>query len=308
MVDCISGGMGEVAAIVALFPLDTLKVHCQARSITLIAAFRHVLQQGPQSAMRSLYAGVGTAALGSAIVGAVHLSVYHYWKRLGHRLSEKKSSADGGEHEPCSTGPLAVFGAVMSSVTVGALEAPLDQIKLKRQANTIHGSPLRHLLETISSLGARHLFNSSFAPFVMKAIPHDVGEFVTFSALSENKSVQKSLLGFSENTRDVILGATAGCAAAILSTPFDVICTKVQTSAVSSQSSKNSTMLNSFRAFGETARIEFSSGGMKALYAGFVPRLLQMVPASVIYWAVVESTRRSLQQDRNGDAIKLTIT
>jgi solute carrier family 25 S-adenosylmethionine transporter 26 len=289
-VDCVCGGMGEVAALLSFFPLDTLKVHCQARSISLQQALKAVLSQGPLAAAKSLYAGVGTAAVGAAIVGAVHLSVYHYWKRLEHKLHV---SQDAGVTP--STGLLAVWGAIVSSVTVGALEAPLDQVKLRIQANTIRGSPLVHLMETLSSAGARQMFNSSFVPFVLKAIPHDVGEFVTFGVLSEAEPVNKVLMPLSDNGRDALIGAVAGCAAALLSNPFDVICTKVQTSTVPGGRTHHS-MGSSLAAFRDTARAEFAQGGMRRLYVGVVPRLMQMVPASVIYWLVVEEARRRIQR------------
>lgn len=296
-VDCISGGLGEVAALLSFFPLDTLKVHCQARSVSLKQALAAVLRQGPLAAARSLYAGVGTATIGAAIVGAVHLSVFKYWKRLEHRLHTSSSTASTSEHASGapSTGLLAVWGAIVSSVTVGALEAPLDQVKLRIQANTIRGSPLKNLLETLSSAGARQMFNSSFVPFVLKAIPHDVGEFVTFGVLSEADSVQRSLGPLSENAKDALLGAVAGCAAALLSNPFDVICTKVQTSSMPS-GDKRHTMRSSLVAFRDTARAEFAQGGIRRLYVGVIPRLMQMVPASVIYWLVVEESRRRIQR------------
>ena len=251
------------------------------------------MRQGPVAAARSLYAGVGTAAIGAAIVGAVHLSVFKYWKRLEERLHTE--SAAGRTSMAPSTGILAVWGAVVSSITVGALEAPLDQVKLRIQANNIRGSPLKILLETLSSTGARQMFNSSFVPFVLKAIPHDVGEFVTFGVLSEDLAVQRCLGPISENAKDALLGAAAGCAAALLSNPFDVVCTKVQTSSPSSGNAHH-TMRSSLAAFRDTARAELAQGGIRRLYVGVVPRLMQMVPASVIYWLVVEEVRRSISK------------
>lgn len=283
VIDCISGGLGEAAALVSLFPLDTLKVHCQARSISIRVAICQAFMQGPFAGIKSLYAGVGTAAIGAAVVGAVHLSVYRYWRRVEQNVMEKSSNT---RFSPV----FAVFGAVMSSLTVGALEAPLDQVKLRTQAKTIHGPPLAHLIESFTSQGARQMFNSSFVPFVLKAIPHDVGEFVTFGMLSEAKEVDKALHPLTANAKDALIGAVAGVVAAVLSTPFEVVCTKVQTS----PAKVHPTLRSSLADFKNVARAEFSRGGVRSLYVGFVPRLLHMVPASVIYWIVVEEARRNL--------------
>lgn len=285
LIDCISGGLGEAAALVSLFPLDTLKVHCQARSIGIRVAISQIFVKGPLAGVKSLYAGVGTAAIGAAVVGAVHLSVYRYWSRIEQTHVKKESS------NTTFSPVFAVFGAVMSSLTVGALEAPLDQVKLRTQAKTISGPPLAHLVEVISSQGIRQMFNSSFVPFVLKAIPHDVGEFVTFGMLREAKAIDKVLHPLHTNAKDALIGAISGIVAAVLSTPFEVVCTKVQTSP---SSKVHPTLRSSLAEFTQVARGEFTRGGMKSLYVGFVPRLMHMVPASVIYWIVVEEARRNL--------------
>lgn len=283
VIDCISGGLGEAAALVALFPLDTLKVQCQARSISIRVAMCQILMQGPLAGIKSMYAGVGTAAIGAAVVGAVHLSVYRYWTRVEQSVMDKSS-------HPGFSPAFAVFGAVMSSLTVGALEAPLDQVKLRTQAKTISGSPLANLIQSFTSQGARQMFNSSFVPFVLKAIPHDVGEFVTFGMLSEAKQVDTILHPIQKNAKDALIGAISGIVAAVLSTPFEVVCTKVQTS----PAKPHPTLQSSLAEFRNVARTELARGGVRSLYVGFVPRLLHMVPASVIYWIVVEEARRNL--------------
>ncbi|WPT12529.1 Mitochondrial RNA-splicing protein MRS3 [Picochlorum sp. SENEW3] len=285
-IDCISGALGEVAALYSLFPLDTLKVQCQAKSVSLSTALKHIVQQGPRTAVRLLYAGAGTAAFGGTIVGALHLSVYYYWKRIGDKIQAQESSSDG-----MSKGGFALFGALMSSICVGAVEAPFDQVKMRAQANAIRGPPMKHLIETLTSSGARAVMSTSFVPFIMKAIPHDVGELITFSALSETDSIAEALGPFPESARDAVLGAAAAVTAAVLSTPFDVVCTKTN---VSGAARAHGTMFDSLKSFGKTARTEFQKGGVRAFYSGFLPRLLQMVPAGVIYWAVVESSRRAL--------------
>lgn len=289
VIDCISGALGEVAALYSLFPLDTLKVQCQAKSVKLSTALQHIVSKGPRSAVKLLYAGAGTAAIGGAIVGALHLSVYYYWKRIGDKI-QAHESMDG-----MSKGGFALFGALMSSICVGAVEAPFDQVKMRAQANAIRGSPMKNLIETLTSSGARAVMSTSFVPFIMKAIPHDAGELITFTALSETDSIAEALGPFPESARDAIMGAVAGVSAAILSTPFDVICTKTN---LSNAAQARGTMVDSLKAFGKNAQIEFQKGGVRAFYSGFLPRLLHMVPAGVIYWAVVESSRRALSPKR----------
>jgi hypothetical protein len=186
-----------------------------------------------------------------------------------------------------------VLGATFSSITVSLVEAPWDQMKLRSQANAIKGSPMLNLINMISSQGIHHTLSSSFVPFVMKSVPHDVGELVSFSALNESKFVLQFLESVPQAARDAIMGAASGLCAALISTPFDVICTK--TNLESGSNRKRMNFKESMDNFRMTAKREWCQSGVKGLYVGFMPRLLQMIPAGIIYWAVVESTRRHLE-------------
>lgn len=105
------------------------------------------------------------------------------------------------------------------------------------------------------------MFNSSFVPFVLKAIPHDVGEFVTFGMLSEAKQVDTILHPIQKNAKDALIGAISGIVAAVLSTPFEVVCTKVQTS----PAKPHPTLQSSLAEFRNVARTELARGGVRSI-------------------------------------------
>ena len=294
VIDCISGAAGEIAALVSLYPLDTLKVQCQARSASPAAALRFVLGHGPRTAISMFYAGVGSATIGAAVVGALHLSIYHFWKRLGVQFDREISQLDG---KPDGPGPMqtlsSILGATFSSISVSVFEAPWDQMKLRSQANAIKGSPIRNLVHMISNQGINHTLSSSFVPFVMKSVPHDVSELVSFSAMNESSFVLKCLESVPQSARDAMMGAASGLCAALISTPCDVICTK--TNLESRTNRKGMNLKESMDNFRMTAKREWRQSGVRGLYVGFMPRLLHMIPAGVIYWAAVEATRRHLE-------------
>jgi len=288
LIDCISGSVGEVTALLTLYPLDTLKVQCQARSATLQAALQFIFCKGPVRASRLLYSGVGSAALGAAGVGALHLSLYHFVKRSGEKIFPREVADEG------PNAGFSVLGAVFTSLVLSIVEAPCDQMKLQCQARAVGGSPMVNLMSNISKYGFSSVLGGSLLPFMMKSIPHDVGELVTFSALSENIKISSFLSRvLSPELGDALMGALSGAMAAIVSTPFDVICTKTNLSTPSGTS-----MRGSLIHFFEAARTEAAAGGIRAFYVGLSPRLLQMIPAGIIYWAVVESTRRKLVAQR----------
>ena len=93
----------------------------------------------------------------------------------------------------------------------------------------------------------------------------------------------------------MLVGAASGAAAAIGSMPFDVTFTRMNLGSCPFTQSSNGVGHN-LSAFGNTLRtIVVQGGGPQALFAGLVPRLLQCVPAGIVYWTVVEATRRTLE-------------
>jgi hypothetical protein len=105
--------------------------------------------------------------------------------------------------------------------------------------------------------------------------------------------------------RDMLIGAASGAAAAIASMPFDVTFTRMNLGTCVLPGAAGTatagtvglgSMRHSFSSFASTVRlIVAQGGGPHALYAGVVPRLLQTVPAGMVYWAAVEATRRALE-------------
>ena len=73
-----------MAQILALYPMDTLKIQCQAHSLGSRAAWASIVSrhQGPAQLLRSMYAGCGSAIFCSAAIGAVYLVSFFQLKRV----------------------------------------------------------------------------------------------------------------------------------------------------------------------------------------------------------------------------------
>ncbi|GBF88166.1 mitochondrial carrier protein [Raphidocelis subcapitata] len=81
-IEAFAGAMGEVAQICLLYPLDTIKVRCQAQGLPARAIIAELSRLGPAPLSAALFAGVGQAALASVLVGAVHFASFCSAKRL----------------------------------------------------------------------------------------------------------------------------------------------------------------------------------------------------------------------------------
>jgi hypothetical protein len=158
-VDALSGAVGEVASLVALYPLDSLKVLCQARGAPAAAVLAELRRSGrPAAALRSLYAGCGSAALCSAAIGAVYLLAFYSARRLGAAVAAKQqhrrqqrggqqagARGSGGPAGSAAEGTSALVASaagVAASLAGSLLEAPMEMFKLRTQASLFYMRPL----------------------------------------------------------------------------------------------------------------------------------------------------------------------
>lgn len=316
-VDAICGAVGEVAGLVAFYPLDTIKVKCQAGSISVRQALTETMALGPASALRTLYAGMGSTALGAAAIGSIYLLTFYAAKRAGAslaRIAAQKSNNSNSE-DPSSAAPLIASAAGAAASIVGSLiEAPIEAFKVRAQAGAGDGPMLASMARLVATQGLAPLY-CSFVPFLLKAIPHDVAELFTFSQLSDALTNNKTdgsdswlqgprtaLATLPPEAKDMLVGAASGAAAAIASMPFDVTFTKMNlgTLGVCPSTAAASALApgvgHNLAAFVSTIKsIVAHGGGPQALFVGVVPRLLQTVPAGMVYWMAVEATRRALE-------------
>ncbi|KAG7670645.1 hypothetical protein KSW81_003202 [Nannochloris sp. 'desiccata'] len=310
-VDAICGAVGEVAGLVALYPLDTIK---EAYIYSLST------QQSERALLLSL----------------------HYRKK------KTQTSTCGGSS---SASPLVASAAGAAASIVGSfIDAPIEAFKVRAQAGAGgSGSMLGSMASLVVTQGFAPLY-CSFLPFLLKSIPHDVAELFTYSQINElvsfsspsteltleaprataamiqgqsalkdqqqpwqqiEKRYKKNpttaatsyigalLSSLPIEARDMVIGAASGAAAAIASMPFDVTFTRMNLGSCmlpTAAGASNGSVRHSLANFVGTVRlIVAQGGGPHALFAGVVPRLLQTVPAGMVYWAAVEATRRALE-------------
>jgi hypothetical protein len=337
-IDAISGAAGEVAALVALYPLDTIKVQVQARGSSTLAVLFDLSAAGPAAAARRLYAGCGSAAVGAAALGSLYLVTFFAAKRLGQAAADGQAAAAAAaakhprQQEPAaaareqqqqqqgaggaggarSAAAVAAFAGVAASLVSSVVESPLELFKVRTQAGAAQGFILGNMARMVRSQGLGPLY-LTLAPFLLKSIPHDVAELCTFSALTDLRAAANgggsgpgsgdaragdwrraaagaagaALARLPHSASDMAVGAAAGAAAAVASMPFDVVFTRMQVGGAAGGGGGG---------FAATARAVVAAGGPQALYAGAVPRLLQTVPAAVVYWMAVEGCRRALTE------------
>ena len=112
----------------------------------------------------------------------------------------------------------------------------------------------------------------------------------------------RHLRGVPSEAWDLMMGASAGAAAVLVSMPLDCVKTYMQTHGTDLAGKG---MLSSARLFFETAAGMAKTRGVGSLYYGLAPRLLQQVPSSMICWYTIHSVQRLLLPTKHHHALDL---
>eukprot|EP00878_Enallax_costatus_P023417 GHUV01024908.1.p1 GENE.GHUV01024908.1~~GHUV01024908.1.p1 ORF type:complete len:329 (+),score=115.82 GHUV01024908.1:267-1253(+) len=120
VVEALAGAAGEVAQMALLYPLDTVKVRCQAASLSsrkvLAEMYRSTGGNWP-AIFGALYAGILPSMALSVLVGSVHYACFCATRRVLSRLAAAAAADSRSSSQPSAQGVAAASHAqhVMAS-------------------------------------------------------------------------------------------------------------------------------------------------------------------------------------------------
>lgn len=311
VVDAVAGAVGEVAQIAVLYPLDTVKVRCQAAGCSVLEVLKDLLAGGLNYALlKKLYAGVLGAAICSVAVGAVHYASYESSKRgllgvsthWGYWLEQFSPRSKAGATLSQSAGESASHDKTFANITAAALaaiitavvEAPVELFRHNAQAGIVKANFMKEMVRVTKRSGLRGLY-WGFLPHCFEAWPYDISELLVYGNMKDMQDTAHTTRKHSwikavpGDVWDLATGAAAGTAAVIVSMPFDCVKTYMQTHGTDVNGQG---VLKSARLFLATGQQMVAKNGWKCLYVGVVPRLLQQVPSAMLCWWSIEACKR----------------
>ncbi|KAJ2891925.1 uncharacterized protein MKZ38_010551 [Zalerion maritima] len=239
----VAGAIAGTTVDLSLFPLDTLKTRLQAREGFLSSG-----------GFRGIYRGVGSALVGSAPGAAFFFLTYESTKsllssptgplggQLGHDLGllKTKPAVDptDGKVVRGQSGALAhMIAASAGEVAACAVRVPTEVVKQRAQAGQFGGSSARAFFDILAQRRApgglatvfRELYRG-WSITILREVPFTVIQFPLWESLkrysrTRNMGLEPSAL------ESAVYGSAAGAAAAGLTTPLDVLKTRVMLSA-----------------------------------------------------------------------------
>lgn len=279
----IAGSVAGMVEHMAMFPLDTLKTRMQmakeAHGATHSLVGRTFASILKAEGAWGLYRGIGAMALGAGPAHAVYFSVYEVCK-------EKLGGNRPGYH-PLAHGAAGIFATIASD----AVLTPMDVVKQRLQ---LPGNAYKGIVDciqkTLKDEGIKALYASYRTTVIMNA-PYTATHFATYEAA---KAGLKRVWPEKTNEENVFVhltaGGAAGAVASIVTTPLDVVKTRLQCQGVNGAERFGSNSIS------DVVRSIVQKEGPRGLLRGMKPRVLFYTPAAAICWSTYEATKKFLQR------------
>ncbi|KAK4222058.1 putative mitochondrial carrier protein PET8 [Podospora fimiseda] len=279
----LAGALAGTTVDLTLFPLDTLKTRLQSSSGFFASG-----------GFRGIYRGVGSCLVGSAPGAAFFFSTYEFTKLnlSSSLLSEPKTH---------------MLAASLGEIAACAVRVPTEVVKQRAQAGQFGGSSLNSLLAILGkykSVGVRGVWAELYRGWgitVMREVPFTVIQFPIWEGLKKWGRQRKAknegnglfggdIKGGKEVSagESALYGSLAGGFAAAVTTPLDVLKTRVMLSA-----EKQGVM-------GIVKGI-LKENGVRTFFAGIGPRVMWISIGGAIFLGSYQWVVNSLEGRGKGD-------
>jgi solute carrier family 25 (mitochondrial S-adenosylmethionine transporter), member 26 len=218
---------------------------------------------------RALYSGVWGNLAGVMPASAIFMGVYEPIKsRVGDAAPPGKEWL----------GPL-VAGA-SAGVAASIVRVPTEVVKQRMQSGEF-AAAMTAVRSILAREGARGMF-AGYGSFLLRDIPFDAIEFVAYEQLK--RAYAASLKGEREvNAAEVsAIGAAAGAITGVLTTPLDVLKTRLMTQGATGR----------YRGIVDCTTKIVQEEGVATLFRGWEPRVLWIGLGGCVFFSALEQAKR----------------
>ncbi|XP_018326502.1 S-adenosylmethionine mitochondrial carrier protein homolog [Agrilus planipennis] len=252
----LGGGVAGFFVDMVLFPLDTLKTRLQA-------------EQGFKKAggLHGVYKGIGPQAIGSAPQAAFFFVTYESFKAFTTPLL------------PSHYHPLIhMTGAAISEIVACLVRVPVEIVKQRRQTSIgTNTSSIKIFLNAYKTEGLRKGLYRGFGSTIVREIPFSLIQFPILEHLKKTYRLKFKNNIELESWEVGVCGALAGGFAAAVTTPLDVVKTRImladRRTAITEEIKVRHMMLKVYK-----------EKGIRGLFAGVVPRTLWIFLGGYIFF------------------------
>ncbi|KAJ4367581.1 hypothetical protein N0V83_007165 [Neocucurbitaria cava] len=229
----IAGAIAAFTVDLLVYPLDTIKTRIQSPNYARIYTNPQTGKPNP-ALFRGVYQGIGSVIIATLPSSGAFFTTYERTKALFTRLNATSSSPNG-------LLPIAAVHAGASSLAElvsCAILTPAEVIKQNAQMVS-HGSPTNATLQTLSKFKSNPLaLWRGYAALAGRNLPFTAMQFPMFEKLKVTIREYRDRRGLTTGTIyesgmiTAVSAGSAGAVAAIITTPIDVIKTRIMLAAV----------------------------------------------------------------------------
>ncbi|XP_028395324.1 calcium-binding mitochondrial carrier protein Aralar2-like isoform X2 [Dendronephthya gigantea] len=277
----VVGGIGGATGVTAVYPIDLVKTRMQnQRAVSAeerlyknsFDCFFKVLRN---EGFRGLYRGIIPQLIGVSPEKAIKLSTNDF-------VRDRLKAEDGF---------LTLSAEIVAGGCAGASQVmftnPIEIVKIRLQVAGESGQKI-NAVQTVRELGLKGLYKGARACF-LRDIPFSAIYFPVYAHLKSSFSDEN---GFTKWYNLLAAAAIAGCPAAFLCTPFDVIKTRLQVKARQGQ--------ESYRGVFDAASKIWRQEGGRAFWKGGPARVFRSSPQFGVTLLTYEIIQRYFYFDFGG--------
>ncbi|XP_030461522.1 S-adenosylmethionine carrier 1, chloroplastic/mitochondrial-like isoform X1 [Syzygium oleosum] len=260
----VAGGTAGVVVEAALYPIDTIKTRLQAA------------HGGGKIVLKGLYSGLAGNLAGVLPASAIFVGVYEPTKQKLLRAFPENLSALAH----LTAGAL---GGLASSL----VRVPTEVVKQRMQTREFASAPSAVRL-IIAREGFKGLY-AGYGSFLLRDLPFDAVQFCIYEQLRIGyRLVARRELKDHENA---MIGAFAGAITGAITTPLDVIKTRLMVQGATKQ----------YRGISHCVKNIVQEEGPATLMKGMGPRVLWIGIGGSIFFGILERTKKILA-DRHSES------
>ncbi|KAK1618704.1 hypothetical protein QYE76_024221 [Lolium multiflorum] len=265
----VAGAVAGTVVSISLHPVDTVKTIIQANSSGQ-NSFYHILRRTlVERGVLGLYGGLASKVACSAPISAIYTLTYEIVK--GALLPTLPKDYHSVAH--CAAGGC-------SSIATSFVFTPSECIKQQMQVGSQYQNCWKALVGCLRRGGITSLY-AGWGAVLCRNIPHSIVKFYAYESLKQillNASPANNAKLDSGQT--LFCGGFAGSTAALITTPFDVVKTRVQLQALSP--------VRKYEGVRHALTQIFQQEGLRGLYRGLTPRLVMYVSQGALFFTSYE--------------------
>lgn len=289
----LAGALAGLTVDFSLYPLDTIKTRLQSN----LSSINHgsiLPRHTALGTLRSIYAGLPSAMLGSMPSAASFFVVYDTLKR---RMITPTTS-------PTTQSYVHMLASSLGEVAACAIRVPTEVVKQRAQAGLFGGkssAAFADILNLRKSAGyttmVRELYRGGNVT-IMREIPFTILQFTMWEQMKRSWSERQTLRhgregGLVTAGESALFGSLSGGVAAGLTTPLDVLKTRIMLERRDANTlSSRSGVVDVFQ---QIAREE----GARGFFRGFVPRVGWISTGGAIFLGTYQWASNKLGETRD---------